>query len=398
MKRLFVVFLMIAMVIALSACNQQAGNETTDAQESPSAQATAGAEENGEPGAAEASAELGESPETSPEEDNTQPSDRSLYLEIQSYFPVEGNVHIVYDGIGNEYASYELYTEYIRGNAIQYKNVNSKTLSSIVYVNEDGALKRVYWSGNEYCRANVTGERNMEEILLVAPIELGNTWDQNSDETRTITGIDVPVVVPYGSFQAVEVTIHGDVYTAIEYYAAGAGLIKSEFYPYDVTDGPEYGTELAEVEFGVPYTDTVTFYYPDFQTAGSVYASRDVAFYTGDTVAEVFDEFFKSVPDSSTLDPIIPITAQLLNVDYDARTNVVTADFSSELITDLNSGAENESIVLTCVANTFAQYYGADYDDVKIAITIEGGPYESGHSYFGEGDYLTTDFINICPL
>ena len=46
-----------------------------------------------------------------------------------------------YKGIGNEYAEYETYVEYIKDNIMQVRNINPGTSLAVVYELKDGELE-----------------------------------------------------------------------------------------------------------------------------------------------------------------------------------------------------------------------------------------------------------------
>ena len=409
---LVLIFTLTACVVKItpsdpeeSTSAQASGNTDTAGEETPQATGTPTmSDADTETPDSQTTAQVTQDPAASPSPSSDSSSDGdadaeetfdlySATLEIQSYFPMQGDVHLIYAGTGNEFAPYERYVDYIGSGKIQYRNESDATISAIVYVNEDGMLKKVLSVGEEYYRTNLLDTRNMDEILLKAPVELGKTWTAKAGETRTITAVDMSVTVPYGTFDAVEVTVSGDSYTTKEYYAPGAGLIKTEYYFGEVEEAAIV-TELTTVEFKVPYSWPVTLYYPDFQTDGPVYVEQTVDFYTGNNPGVVLGEALKSVPDSSALDATIPQNASILGSYYDSETGIVTVDLSANFISELNLGAAYEGTVLTCIANTFSRFYCADL----VSITIDGGPYESGHYYFGSGDYVSTDFENVSPL
>ena len=53
----------------------------------------------------------------------------------------------------------------------------------------------------------------------------------------------------------------------------------------------------------------------------------------------------------------------------------------------MNAGAALEGLILQSLANTFGWYFQTD----KVQLTVNGGPYESGHYLFSSGEYLPYD-------
>lgn len=314
-------------------------------------------------------------------------------LEIQSYFPMQSNVHLVYDGSDLEYSDYECYVDYTSGNAIQYRRITTGATTLEVYKNEDGMLKKTFVSEEDEYRENFLNTKNTEEILLKAPVELGSTWVAKEGVTRTITATDVNVTVPLGSYEAVEVTVVGIGYTQKEYYAEGAGLIKSQYF-FDDSDEALSTSELSAVEFNIPYIQSVTIYYPDHQTDGPVYGDKSIPFYTNSNPGKIISDAMKTTFDASGLIPTVPINAGIRGSYYDINTGVVTVDLSYNFISEMYASPADETTVLSCIANTFSRFYAAKH----VSVTVNGEPYESDNYYFGGGDYVETDFDNSVAL
>ena len=76
--------------------------------------------------------------------------------------------------------------------------------------------------------------------------------------------------------------------------------------------------------------------------------------------------------------------AALNSLTIDTQTNVLTVDVSAQFITGMNAGASYEGMILESLADTLGRYFQTD----KIQLTVDGGPYESGHFLFKDGDYL----------
>jgi hypothetical protein len=302
---------------------------------------------------------------------------------VADYFPFEPNVQMRYKGEGNEFAEFETYVDYIANGAIQLRTLNPGTTSVNVYTARDGALTRVFSEGETYYRLDFTKERVTDEVLLKEPLETGTSWALGSGLTRTVTATDAQVTVPYGSFEAVEVTTSGGGSTTKEYYAAGLGLIKREF---SMDGSPEtvITSELESREENVPLRETVRVYYPDFGNDRFVYIDKPIELFTGDEVKDKLEPELKQVPENSGLTPLLPESASIPGLYFDRESGVVTVDFSKEFISDMNAGSGLEGMILTGVANTFGGYFQTD----KVAVTIEGGPYESGHFLFSPGELV----------
>lgn len=320
------------------------------------------------------------------------PSVSSTEAAAADYFPFKENVHMVYKGTGNEYAAYESSVDYLTDNAIQIRANNGGTVTVSVYTAENGAVTKVFAQGETYYRHDYTSTRTMSDILIKEPIAAGTTWTLADGAQRTITAVGTDVTVPYGSFKALEITTKNGYSTIKDYYALGTGLIKSEFVSNEDTSSA-ITSELERLEEDVPMAESVRFFYPDFNKDRVSFVDKSLEFYTGETVAAKFEAEFKQIPSGSSLSPVMKAGAKINSIAFDPATGVVTVDFSKEFITLMNAGTTLEGMILSSVADTLGSYFQTD----KVQITIDGGPYESGHFLFGPDDYLPVDFDRTAP-
>ncbi|MCE5196349.1 MAG: GerMN domain-containing protein [Negativicutes bacterium] len=315
---------------------------------------------------------------------------RTAPAQILDYFPLTGNVHLVYQGEGNEYAEFETYVDYQNNSAIQLRQRNPGTTSVSVYVLENGMLKKVYSAGETYFRINAMALREEAEIMLKEPLQTGTSWTLSNGSTRSITAMQKKVTVPSGTFNALEITTVTADATSRDYYAPGIGLILREFMP-KTDPNTKISSALLKMETDVPLEQTVRFYYPDFDRGQLVYLEQTVRLFSNDEIYEAFTKQMQQVPQGSGLQPLLSKSASVLGVRYDRESGLLTVDLSAEFVSDMNAGTTLESMLLNSVANTFGNYFQTD----RVAITIAGKPYASGHILFEEGEYLTADWQNI---
>lgn len=327
-------------------------------------------------------------PQTSASEDISP----TVQQNVSDYFPFSENTHMIYSGDGNEYAEYETYVDYKNNDTIQIRTINPGTESVSVYMIEDNNLKLVYFEGETYYRVDQTSNRQMDEIVIKGPIEEGTSWILNDGSTRSITSVDTETTVAYGTFDALEITTNGDDFTIKDYYVAGIGLVKSVYSSAEDPTAP-ITSELESIEEGVPLAQNIRIYYTDFEHERLVYLEQPILLYTGDEVQPFFEESMKQIPESSALSPLLSVNTEILDLHFDKETAVVTVNFSSALISEMNAGSTLENLILMGIADTFGFYFQTD----KVSITIEGNPYESGHFYFQTGDFLPIDLENAVP-
>lgn len=301
---------------------------------------------------------------------------------VADYFPFRENVKYTYLGKGNEYADYEVFTDYISGNRIQHRVDNGGTVMARVYEIRDGKLVRVYFEGEVYYRENMLNKQGeTEEILLMEPLEKGTTWKLEDGSRRTLTGISEEVQTPVGSFTAIEVVTEGSNGVTIDYYAKGMGLVKSIFQ----SSGMEVSSTLESVEEDMARTQEIRMYYPESQSGAIQFVVREVAFRTNDDAAGILEEAYKGAV-SETLGVVFTTNTAIKRLALDQE-HRVRLDLNQAFVTEMNAGAAYEAMILQCVANTFGNYYNAE----RLILTIEGKPYESGHIRMEEGESIPVE-------
>jgi hypothetical protein len=300
---------------------------------------------------------------------------------VADYFPFKANVYMTYRGTGNEYAAFESWVDYIGNDAIQIRTNNGGTESVSVYTIDDGAVTRVFSEGEIYYRYDYTAERTENDIIIMEPIAVGTSWTLSTGEKRSITATDADITVPYGAFKALEVTTEYENSTTKDYYVLDLGLVKKEFTAKD-TPSMTITSDLEKYEEGSPLIENARFYYPDFNNNRVAYINIGLKFYTGGNFMPQLESFFKNPP--SGLARVMTENASIKSITLDRNSGVVTVDFNKQFVTEMNAGTSYEGMILSSIANTLGSYFLTD----KVQITVEGGPYESGHFLFNFGDYL----------
>ncbi|MDP4106536.1 MAG: hypothetical protein Q8935_16485, partial [Bacillota bacterium] len=116
---------------------------------------------------------------------------------IEDFFPLKQNTHYVYEGTGNEFASYDVYNDYISGEKVQQRLNNGGTTKVNVVELTSGKLSKVYTRGEAYYRENLLNQKSDNiEVLLMEPLKKGTTWKLNDGSTRSITNSGVEVTTP----------------------------------------------------------------------------------------------------------------------------------------------------------------------------------------------------------
>jgi Spore germination protein len=323
------------------------------------------------------------------ENKSTSPDTKAEQHTIKDYYAYQENVKYVYEGQGNEYASFTVFIDYISGNRVQLRSNNGGTEMVKVLENKDGELRILLSKGECYYRENFTQVPGSNvEILLKEPLTLGTGWTLADGRKRSITNLEANVTTPMGTYQTLEVTTEGKEGKTQDYYAPNIGLVKSVY----ISNGFEVSSTLSKLETNVPFVQTVRFYYPNANVDKLYYVNRQLSFKTNDITKTVFENTFKDLPKgglAKVLGPNVKIKSLFLNTD-----NVVYIDFTKELLSEMNAGSGYESLILQSITNTIGTYYGVD----KVYLTVEGNPYVSGHIAMKKGEFFTVNSKNSVEL
>lgn len=307
---------------------------------------------------------------------------------IADYFSYQPNVRYVYEGAGNEYASYDVFVDYLAGNRVQLRTNNGGTELAEVLENKDGALTVLLSKGEVYYRENFTAKTFAGgDALLKEPLTKGTEWVLADGSKRSITNTNVDMTTPLGSYKTLEVTTEAKDSKTVDYYAANIGLVKSVF----TANGDEtsaISSTLIKMENNVPFVQTVKFYYPNVIDDKINYVEKKLSFNTNDITKMVFEKAFKDVP-KGNVGKVLSANAKIKSL-YLNKDNRVYIDFSKELVTEMNAGSGYESMILQSIVNTFGEYYGVD----KVYLTVEGSPYSSGHILMQKGEFFTVNLKN----
>lgn len=312
--------------------------------------------------------------------------------ELADFFPETANKQYVYVGEGNEYASYEVFTDYESKNRKQTRTNNGGTESVKVMALEENQLVVLINRGEIYTRENwlqqLLPENNEEqEVLIKAPLKVGTSWNAIGDRKKSITAINVPIMTPVGMFETIEITTQGADDKEVNYYAPDIGLIKSIFSSdvYNVT------STLSEIN-EVPLIQTIRFYYPESDGATLSFVDKKVAFKTNDRTRKKIEEAFKEIPNDK-VGEVLPKNTEILSLYLNKDGNVY-ADFSKELISEMNAGAAFETVRIQSIVNTIGGYYYSN----SVYLTVEGKPYSSGHIEMKKGEPFIVDTTNSHEL
>lgn len=368
LQRLAVVLTVLLIVLPLSACTLLAPSDLL-----PGSEPTNGAVVQSNP--------TESSGQTHPDESSAGPLSPPG---LTDYFPLTPDVFLDYDGTGNEYVPMKVWVEYVTADSIQLSYDNGGTEVHRLLRISDGQVRQIASVAEVYVREDLSLlEPDPDgEILLQEPLSVGSSWKVDG-QTRLISALNVPVSTPAGDFEAIEVTTEGENTTTRHYYAPGVGLVKMTVTgEYEITQTLR---QRVENQYRIV---PMTFYYGRLTQTDSeiLFKEIDVELRTNYGIRELLTRYFRS-PIDPDLPPLISENTQINQISLDPGSGVVTADFSPELVTEMNAGSTFEAVIIRCIVNTIGHAYGAD----KVSITLDGRPYESGHIALGPGEYFGVD-------
>jgi hypothetical protein len=89
---------------------------------------------------------------------------------LEEYFPFQKNVYKKFAGIGNEYAEFETFWDYIDGHVMQVRTINPGTATVSCIVWKTGPCTDLFCR-ERYFRLNETSARTGEDFLIKEPLK-----------------------------------------------------------------------------------------------------------------------------------------------------------------------------------------------------------------------------------
>lgn len=360
MKKILIFSLLICTVVVLSACrNKTDGKNNTTPQGEISQTVTPTVTQ-----------EVSDAPTVT----NTAGEQEST---ITAYFPFRESKQYIYEGEGNEYASFWSYADYEDKDSgrIQLRTDNGGT-ETVQVIEINGSTLSVIVSKEEfYYRDNLLGINSTDEpeILLKEPLQKGTEWTLTDGRKRYISDMSKEISTPYGDYKTIEVTTEEQDGSSKDYYAEGIGLLKRVY----TAGGMEVTSSLKEIK-DTAITQSITLYYPDADE-NVLEDRKTLSFHTNDITRLKMQELLRAKHEGSQG---LISTETNLNTLYKGNDDIVYADFSGELVSDMNAGAGFEAMTLQAITDTLGRYYGAE----EVYLTVNQKPYESGHIMFKEGE------------
>ena len=286
---------------------------------------------------------------------------------VSDYFPVQKNISMSYESPTLPALNQRMFITYTDGDRFQRVIMFNEIAQTEVFEINDGAIKLINSEQQSLVPENMTKLDPVLDILVLAePLTLGAKWDNGNGGTSEITGINVAVKVPYGEYEAMEVTTIDTMGRANKmYYAKGVGLIKSVYF--DAATDREYAAELADISENVGINMGIGLYSVNEEGIDFDVSVVYFPFTTdGDLVALLSDAI--QIKDGQ--DGIL--NGSVKSISVDRQTDTMNVDLSKGF-----TGKTEKEALINCLAFTIGKFY----DIHSVTFTENGSKTGDSDSY-----------------
>lgn len=332
--------------------------------------------------------------DTNDSDEDTNGETDQVSQDIETWFPRLENTLLEYEGEGMEYSSFTRYPQFAHDDTLQMLESTGGTDVAIIYEYTENQIEEVFIRPETYFREDfvdtgLESEHSGFNIILQAPIEVGHSWESPNGTTSEITEVGIEMDTPMGSVEAIGVTTIFEDGIEVSYYGEGIGLIQREMVQGD-DEETKVTSRLTAFEDNKAEEIPLTVYGVDDQALGINAVPVTMSLMTNDPARLTLASLMRG--ESPETEGLYLLTEGVeINYMYLGHDGIVHVDFSSELVNEMNAGSGTEGLLLQSIANTIGGYYGVQ----EIALTVDGGSYESGHILLEEGDTLTVDHSNV---
>ncbi|MEG6586675.1 TapB family protein [Dendrosporobacter sp. 1207_IL3150] len=167
--------------------------------------------------------------------DSSMSQSQEVINDVTKYFPAKIHSTWIYQGEGNEYASFSRKIVALNNNRIQVIENNGGTQQTMVFKISSDEIKRTFFLPEFYTESTILDEPdNASEMILKAPLSKNAVWE-DSISRRQVVSVNEQVTVPAGHFSNVIMIKITSIKEQVndsqlfEYYAPNVGLIKREY-------------------------------------------------------------------------------------------------------------------------------------------------------------------------
>lgn len=307
--------------------------------------------------------------------------------QIYEYFPFRENVLYEYKGEGNALASYQIYNTYINGNRLQRRlspEVEDYNRQTEIFEVKDGELRLINGDTFYYRYENQTAyppEKDM--LLLKEPLMLGSKWAISGNDTGEVTGVDVDIETPSGSYKALEVTsVFATGYTQKDYYVKNIGLVQTT---YSTQSNTPITSTLAKYTENTSVTCGYNIFYPIPGTDEiSIQESESELWTNYDLNETVNSILYKASPDGA-YKPLLS-KGKITDINFATNTSAILLNFDNEVYEQGYVSEAEENSNLYSIAITVGKLLGVQ----QVFLQVEGKPYSGLYVKLDEDDAFLT--------
>lgn len=320
-------------------------------------------------------------------------NDYAVAQDLDVWFPRLEDTWLEYEGEGIEYASFTRYPQFAHDDTLQMVESTAGTDVVTVYEYSDDEVREIFVRPETYFRDDMmdTGLSSSQadhEIILQLPIEVGHSWESPTGSVTEITDVEVEIDLPFGTFDAIEVTREREGNTTVYYYAEDLGLVERISNPGD--DEMEIRSTLTERSENQPEELSMTVFTLDDQATELQAVNTPIELYTNEPIRLALADVLSGQSEDGEQIALVPESADI-NYMFLGDDGIAQADFSAELIDDMNAGSGIEALIVQALVNTIGGYYTVE----EVSLTVDGEPYSSGHIHMEEGQTWTVDHSQV---
>lgn len=327
------------------------------------------------------------------EDENNSDDDYTVSQDLEVWFPKLEDTWLEYEGEGIEYASFTRYPQFAHDDTLQMIESTAGTDVVTVYEYTEDEIREIFVRPETYFRddmmdTGLSSAQDHHEIILQLPIEAGHSWESPTGSVTEITDVAVEIDLPFGTFDAIELTREREGNTTVYYYADGIGLVERISNPGD--DEMEIRSTLTELAENQPEEHSVTVFTLDNQATELQAVNTSIELYTNEPIRVALTEVLRGQAEGYDSLALIAESTEI-NYMFLGDDGIAYADFSVELIDDMNAGSGIESLIVQALVNTIGSYYNVE----EVSLTVDDEPYSSGHLHREEGETWTVDHSQV---
>lgn len=316
------------------------------------------------------------------------PPSNTSKITAADFFPIRDNTKHSYEGYGNEYASYVIWSDYTSSDRIQYRMDNGGvTIAEVIEIGSD-SVQRIFYSADTWARESYLDEAvdaNSSEVLLMNPIKEGTTWVLRDGAKRTITKLNYAVTTPLGTYETIEVETQYQSDLTRQYYAKDVGLIKTEY----IMGNESVTSVLSAIDGAASYKHNITFFFPLLDQEKIIGISHEVTFQTNDNTTQIIEQAYRSLMEE-TMPSVLSSNTHIESIKM-IENDMVLVDISKAYYEELSAGSLAEGLIIQSFVNTIGQYYQVN----EVIVTVGGKPYATGHFEMKENEPFRVDMTRV---